>query len=216
MEGSIRLGIPEPMVFDLVRPLGAAKGEFEVNSFFTQPLRGDRTLRWAPEIEYAFRQGTAVEFELPMAGTAIENYKVALQQKLPTDRTKPFIHGVQGIGEVAREGGWQATGVHIAGVRIRPQWSTLSMAGFQHQRGEQVRRTLPVFNQSLFHERWDRVVLGMELNWKGRHIESRQWLWMPQVHLKVYERLNLQFGAGYSARPGTRTPVVSWRLIREL
>lgn len=31
--GSDELGIPEPLVFDLVRPLGSPKGEIELNLF---------------------------------------------------------------------------------------------------------------------------------------------------------------------------------------
>ena len=102
MEGSIRLGIPEPMIFDLVRPLGTAKGEFEVNSLFIAPLKRGGRAYWAPEIEYSFGRGLAVEFELPISGLEVESYKMAAQQKLPIRRTRMFTHGLQGIGEIGR------------------------------------------------------------------------------------------------------------------
>jgi hypothetical protein len=74
--------IPEPMVFDLVRPLGARRVEFEFNTLLLAPLnrrvglaneipdsigltqeRGERhRAEWAPEFEYAIRDGLAIEF----------------------------------------------------------------------------------------------------------------------------------------------------------
>ena len=59
--------IPEPMVFDLVRGLGARRGELEVNTLVLLPMNDwdDRHVDWAPEIEYALLDGVALEFELP-------------------------------------------------------------------------------------------------------------------------------------------------------
>jgi hypothetical protein len=60
--------IPEPMVFDMVRPLGARRGELEVNVLGLVPLKRDGgapAIEWAPEVEWAIRDGFAVEFELP-------------------------------------------------------------------------------------------------------------------------------------------------------
>jgi hypothetical protein len=44
--------IPEPMIFDLVRGLGARRGEFEVNVLTQVPLNDTRSraVEWAPEI----------------------------------------------------------------------------------------------------------------------------------------------------------------------
>lgn len=40
-----------PMVFDLVRPLGARHGELEVNALAQRDMSGsNRTVEWAPEI----------------------------------------------------------------------------------------------------------------------------------------------------------------------
>lgn len=216
MEGSVRLGIPEPMVFDLVRPLGAEKGEFEVNVLASRPFRTSRTVSWAPEIEYAFRHGTAVEFELPMENSSVGYYKFAVQQKLPVDKTKPFTHGLQAFAE--REAGaphWNVTAVYIAGVRWHPRWSTLSMAGASRE-SEHRSRTVPVINHTVFHERWKRAALGIETNWKDPARPSRQWLLIPQFHFRLHDRINLQVGAGYTRRPGLSAPVVALRLIREL
>ncbi len=84
--------IPEPMVFDLIRPLGAKRGEAELNSLGRIPLsrkarqvdgvsdplglvrrsQDRQGTEWAPEIEYALTDGLAVEFELPMENLSVE------------------------------------------------------------------------------------------------------------------------------------------------
>lgn len=44
--------IPEPMVFDMMRPLGAKQGELEANVLTTTPWSGkDGNTHWAPEVE---------------------------------------------------------------------------------------------------------------------------------------------------------------------
>lgn len=217
MEGSIRLGIPEPMVFDLVRPLGAAKGEFEVNSLFVSPVKGGGRLNWAPEIEYAFGRGLAAEFELPIAGLDVESYKMAAQQKLPAGGNRRFAHGLQGIGVVKRGGaGWETSGLYLLGVRWRERWSTMSMYGANHSRASDSSRTLPLINNTLFYERWRHTVLGVETNLKGVSSADAYLLVIPQMHVRLGQRFNLQFGAGYQRASGERSAVVSCRLIREL
>jgi hypothetical protein len=216
MEGSMRLGIPEPMIFDLVRPLGAIQGEVEINSLFEVPVAGRGPVRWAPEIEYAFRTGSAIELELPMLGGGIEDFKIALQTTLPMKSTRPVTHGLQGIGEVsAHQRGWEATGMYIFGARWNRRWSTLSMAGGSRRQLNQTRQTSPVLNHSFFYKRFDRAAMGLELNtrdWRKRRAEA---VVAPQVHLKISPHINLQVGAGRAWRPGEKAPIVAWRLIRQ-
>jgi hypothetical protein len=51
--------IPEPMVFDMIRPLAAPRGKLEVNTLALFPLRAkDEDVDWAPEID-AFSGGAA-------------------------------------------------------------------------------------------------------------------------------------------------------------
>ncbi len=218
MQGSVRLRIPEPMVFDLVRPLGAAKGEFEINSLFRFPLRRGEPLAWAPEIEYAAGRGLALEFELPIKGAVIEEYKVAAQQKLWRTPIKRYTHGMQGIGQIARGGlaGWEASGLYIAGVRWHERWSTLSMAGLSRSSRAGETRTAPLLNHTLFYERWKRTVAGVEWNSKDMYDARREWLLMPQIHIRVVEKVNVQVGAGVRSQRGQRTPMIGWRLIREM
>lgn len=49
--------IPEPMVFDLMRPLHARAGEVEVNTIGILPPGG--RLKWAPELEATLLDGLA-------------------------------------------------------------------------------------------------------------------------------------------------------------
>ncbi|MFN4261406.1 MAG: hypothetical protein ACK4RK_19140 [Gemmataceae bacterium] len=96
--------VPEPMVFDLIRPLGARKGELEVNVLGLVPFRRTRSpfsqfifitgadevpdkregFEWAPEIEYAPFDNFALEFELPMFDGKVEAFKGAAQYTLGT------------------------------------------------------------------------------------------------------------------------------------
>src|SRR5688500_18024187 len=64
---------PEPMVFDLVDPLGAPKGELEINTLMDFVPRTGK-LEWQPEIEYAFADGYAAEFELPLENSTVQQY----------------------------------------------------------------------------------------------------------------------------------------------
>src|SRR5690606_33047962 len=69
--------IPEPLAFDLVRGLGARKGELEVNVLLEVPVGG--VPHWAPEVEWALADGAALELELPIRGTELEAIKFASQ-----------------------------------------------------------------------------------------------------------------------------------------
>ncbi|MBP6367679.1 MAG: hypothetical protein KBA82_08910 [Nitrosomonas sp.] len=97
--------LPEPMVFDLVCPLGATRNEHELNTLFQydqkhQSLSFDAN----SEFEYAYRDGYGIEFELPTHRTIVEAYKVSLQDTFDFLNTRHFIHGWQYIGEYHRKG----------------------------------------------------------------------------------------------------------------
>src|SRR5687768_11820624 len=85
---------PEPMIFDLVDPLGAKKGEVEINTLLDfSPRTGQ--LEWSPEIEYSFADNYAVEFELPLENTFAKEYKVSLQGTFGKLDKGRMIHGWQ-------------------------------------------------------------------------------------------------------------------------
>jgi hypothetical protein len=87
----------EPMVFDLVRPLGAAKGELEINTLLDYSPRTG-LLEWSPEIEYAYAKGYTIELELPVENTTLNQYKVTLQGTFGRLYSGKMIHGWQAIG----------------------------------------------------------------------------------------------------------------------
>jgi hypothetical protein len=211
---SVNPHIPEPMVFDLVRPLGAKRGELEVNSLFRLPTSdSSRQLLWAPEVEYTFADGMGIEFELPMENGRVDSFKAALQATLPPSHDR-VIQGVQLLGEKARVGpASQLDILHLLGVRWKPRWSTFTMTGLRREQVETVRFT-PVFNHSVFFEPSSELAIGLETNWKGKGASNNQFLLMPQVHWKR-SRLNIQAGYGFSRRVGRTTGVLSWRIIRE-
>ncbi len=149
--------IAEPMVFDLIRPLGVRRGEGEVNVLGLVPLRqrsrrvdgvsdplgivrrsADRQgIEWAPEIEYAVCDGIAVEFELPMENAHLEAYKAAGQVTFGTAFDHRFIHGAQTIVQYDRHPDlWTATVLYLAGFRFDETWSVFGMFGSEPRSSE--------------------------------------------------------------------------------
>jgi hypothetical protein len=212
---SIRPRIPEPMVFDLIRPLGAESGELEVNSLFRfMPAQSPRRLLWAPEIEYAFLEGYGIEFELPLENGGIDSFKGAIQGTAPGPWKKTFIQGWQAVAEVSHEDdAWQLDILYLAGVRWRRNWSVFSMTGF---RRESDHGTAYAFlgNYSVFFAKNHTVTYGLESNFKGRGISGRGVLLMPQVHLRK-SRFNFQVGAGRKWTAGRSGMQIGWRVSRE-
>lgn len=212
---SIRPRIPEPMVFDLIRPLGAKKGEVEVNSLFRfSPTQRPRRLLWAPEVEYTFLDGYGIEFELPLENGTIDTYKGAIQGTLPGPWNKKFIHGWQGIGEVAREDRhWHTDLLYLAGARWHRRWSTLTMTGV---RTERARETKAAFlgNYSVFYHFRKELSYGLESNFKGNGLSGRYALLMPQAHFRR-NRVNVQVGAGWNRVARRGALQIGWRVSRE-
>ena len=111
--------IPEPLLFDLVRGLGSRAGEVEVNTLLVTRFRAGRVaVDWAPEVEWAFADGLALELELPMHERQLEAIKLAGQVTLPSSLAN-LTHGLQFIGEyllTPRE--IELVGLYLAGVRF--------------------------------------------------------------------------------------------------
>lgn len=200
--------IPEPMVFDLVRPLGAKRGESEINSLF-------RGSRWAPEVEYTFADGWGVEFELPIEKLHIESTKTALQGTLPGSIRKRSIHGVQFIWEnKVQEPGGQTDTLYLFGYRFNKRWSVFQMKGLRRQWGEFESKSALLSNHTVFYQPNKKVVFGVEGNYQGKTLDARHLLVMPQVHFK-FGRLNLQTGVGLNQSADRRRGQFALRLSRE-
>ncbi len=209
--------IPEPMVFDMIRPLGAPKGELETNVLGTAPLaESDRVTEWAPEAEYTFADGLAVEFEFPFADDRLTEYKLGLQGTLGTFDQGRSVHGLQYLGIYERaHGRYQHTLLYLLGHRYSARWSSMSMFGLADISGAQSRhRNDLLVNHALFYDLTERSVLGLEINYRDGH--EGQVRLMPQVHYRLTHAVNLQFGLGLNQLHGeSARPEAGLRLVRE-
>jgi hypothetical protein len=218
IEGTIRLSIPEPLIFDLVRPLGARTGEIEINTLATW-RKGGR-IHWAPEVEMVVGRGIAVEFELPGEGRHLTHYKIAAQGKLSRPgffNHERYIHGWQAITEIPRGGHETETaGLYISGVRWSRAVSSLSLNGVAVEGNRGHRSVSALVNNTLFAEWRSAPVLGLETNLRVRRgfLEAKV---VPQIHRHISGGINIQAGIGVHRIPGHQTrPIVALRLVREL
>ncbi len=215
-EGTV--DVPEPMLFDMVRPLGARRGELEANTLAIFPWRaknrdlsndpfgpGPQTrdlkgIEWAPEIEFAPVDNFAIEFELPYESSTLESYKLGLQWTIGTAFEDQYIHGFQMLIEptVAWQG-WNTTLLYIGGVRFDERWSALFMLGGRmNLRGPNTSETYEsLFNLALFRELTPDIQLGVETNYAARLVDRRQLIVVPQIHCDLTRTIQIQAGMGF-------------------
>lgn len=230
--------IPDPMVFDLVRPLGAKRGEAEFNTLALVPLsrktqrvdnvadplglvrRSDdlQGIEWAPEIEYAVADGVAVEVEVPMENISVEAYKMAGQATLGTLWNHRFIHGAQAIAQYNRDPRfWTTTWLYLAGFRFDKTWSIFGMFGPRFEHGNSLGgfRKEVLSNVTLFADVTNRTAVGVETNFGQVLGGSAAVLVMPQVHYEVSKRWMVQGGTGVRVTTRLVLPEIGFRIIRE-
>jgi hypothetical protein len=203
--------IPEPMLFDMIRPLGGRQGELEANVLATSRLDGHAP-EWAPEVEMAVADGLAVELELPMTGARVDAFKLGLQGTFGTALQGRFVHGVQYLGTADRAGRWGSSLLYLAGMRHDRRWSSLTMLGLKSR--TTTSRPVTLINHSLFRDVGRRTTAGVEFNRRGG--ADGNWLLLPQLHRRVGSETVMQAGAGIDKPRGSRaTPLASLRLVRE-
>jgi hypothetical protein len=207
-----RSHIPEPLVFDLVRGLDAERGEFEANSLFRVPVQqGEARLLWAPEIEWAFHDGAALEFELPIENTDIAAVKFAGQVRLFGGRR--HVQGLQAIREdYVRHAGNYSSLLWLTGWHVLPRTCLMMMFGgraFQ-ERGDVSGAAL--LNASVFQRLNRSRAVGLETN-VAMGQRGTDVLLAPQVHVPVGRTFNIQFGLGAQRAGGLWAPVGMGRLI---
>lgn len=208
--------VPEPMVFDMVRPLGARAGELEINTLAQTRLSGpDRTVEWAPEIEYAIANGFAIELELPLEDKRVTDYKVGLQGTFGTLSDGRGVHGVQYLGLYNRaRGRWESSLLYLIGFRFNPRWSMMAMVGIGDVSTGRNGGGRLLLNHSTFYDLSDESRIGLEVNFTSG--DERHVLFMPQLHQSLGSHLSLQAGVGavHAAELGWR-PQAGIRIIRE-
>ncbi len=210
--------MPEPMIFDLVRPLGAKRGELEVNTLFQQSTQSGAPLEWAPEIEWAFRDGLAIEGELPFVNGELKTYKAALQGTLTPSASGRFQHGWQVIGQRVRaDQSWSADVLYLAGYRPWERITLFTMTGATRSEFDGEAVVQAVQNTSVFYEASPSLILGVETNWVLGAADRRSRLIMPQVQKAVGGNYLLEFGVGAEERaPGRWGTAFGARVVRQL
>lgn len=209
--------IPEPMIFDMVRGLGARAGELEANALVTTPFSGqERAVEWAPEVEYALTNGLALEFELPFENARLAELKVGLQATFGTLDSGRIAHGVQYLGIYDRHDRSTSHALlYLFGRQHDERWSTMSMIGVGDVRvGQSEKEAGLLINHTTFYKLNEKQVAGLELNYHSG--PDGGVTAMPQFHAGLAKKVSLQVGTGLDKQRGARArPIGGLRLIRE-
>ena len=200
------VSIPEPLMFDLVRGLGAKQGELEVNSLVDLPLNNtsNRGVEWAPEIEYALFNGFAFELEFPFENFELEAYKMAIQWTIGSSKNNKFIHGIQIIGEsYIHDNIFEFNFLYVPGYRFNEVWSALGLFGVMIESGSDVpdRNNTILLNASVFADINKHTIVGLEFNNSDPTIQKiddnkMELLVLPQIHYEFDSGFSFQFGIG--------------------
>lgn len=210
--------IPEPMVFDLVRPLGAEKGECEVNSLFSIPLTGrQKKFFWAPETEYVLGRGYAIEPQLLFQNGEFQGFQFSGQKTFGTFWKNNAIHGALLRAEYIRpEQQLSSDAAYLCGARLNKRWSFFGIPGLRRLGYSRGGRFVTLLNASLFYHLRDNLVLGLENNLELTRHHNRI-LVTPQVHWTFTKNTQLQYGLGFEQSQG-ESPRLSaiWRVVRQV
>jgi len=200
------VSVPEPLMFDLVRGLGARQGELEINSLAEIPLNNasKRGVEWAPEIEYALFNNFAVEFELPMNNFEVEAYKMAIQWTIGASRDNKFIHGIQVLGEsYVHDDIFELNFLYVPAYRFNEIWSAIGLFGAMVEYGSDGpdKNYTVIMNASVFADLNKHTIVGVELNNTNpmsQKVDDNEMelLVLPQVHYEFDSGFSFQFGIG--------------------
>lgn len=198
--------IPEPLMFDLVRGLGARQGELEINSLAEFPLTNasDRGVDWAPEIEYALFDNFSIEAEFPLNNFKLEALKMAIQWTIGTSQDNKYIHGIQIIGESLLDDDiLELHFLYLPGYRFNEVWSAIGLFGVMLEYGDDspAKNYTMVLNASLFADINKNTIVGVEVNNTNKMIQKiddnkMELLVLPQVHYLFDSGFSFQFGVG--------------------
>lgn len=188
-------GRPEPMVFDLVDPLGTKKGELEINTLLDYSTRTGQ-FQWSPEIEYSFAKGHAIELELPVDNATLSEYKVSLQGTLGELFQRRMIHGWQIIGRRKNdEKEFGAEALYLNDYKFSESWSMMNMFGARRTRFNEDGEFVGLVNNSVFY-RFHYFAIGIELNSEIR--TTYRYRLTPQIQYGFSKKAFIQLGGGPS------------------
>lgn len=216
--------IPEPLMFDLVRGLGARRGELEINSLAEFPLNqtSDRGVDWAPEIEYALFNDFAVELEFPLNNFDLEAYKGAIQWTIGAGRGNKFIHGIQVLGEkYVHNDLLELNFLYVPAYRFNENWSVIGLFGLMLEYGADAaeRNYTVLLNASIFRDVNENLVLGVECNNTNTMFQKiddnfMELLVLPQLHYEFNHSISFQCGFGTRFNHGKTDASVVLRIIK--
>lgn len=209
-----KVEVPEPLFIDLVRSLDAQKGEWEINSLFRHADSDFQGMTWAPEIEFVVTNGLALEFEFPMQGDSLKNYKFALQNTLGSFNQGKSIHGLQFIYESDTDfKHHEETLFYILAHRFNFHLSSMTLAGIQKK--SHLDELIWSYNQTFFYNYSREVDFGLEFNYFSGPAQSRFLQIVPQLHLAFQKGYKIQWGFGSEEVGAKWQPVAVFRLIKE-
>lgn len=215
--------IPEPMIYDLVRALGAKKGEYELNAL----IRSEQHTRLhethvSPEFEYVFADHLAGEVELPMTGSNVDSLKGALQWTFNIfGSKKQFAHGLQFMTEkhVHQTTATELTPLFLHGHRLSKDWSYLAMMGGQYSNDKNKPDFIPVLNFTIFYlySESKEIEFGLEQNLFGASDKFEFYRIVPQMEIILRNHLKMQLGFGglYTKAPSQWEVTSDFRIISE-
>lgn len=200
------VSVPEPLMFDLVRGLGARQGELEINTLADFPLNNNslRGVEWAPEVEYALFNNFAIEVEFPFEDGELEAYKMAVQWTMGVSENNKFIHGIQVIAETLRfDDLTEFSFLYVPAYRFNNIWSTIGLFGVMLETGADAadKKNTILLNASLFANINETTVIGLELNNTDPTLQKiddneMSLLILPQAHYEFDSGWAFQVGFG--------------------
>ena len=218
------VNIPEPLMFDLVRGLGAKQGELEMNVLADFPLNSSSTrgVEWAPEIEYALFNNFAIELEFPFNDFELEAYKMAIQWTIGSSKSNKFIHGIQIIGETyIHDDILELNFLYVPAYRFSEVWSVIGLFGVMLESGADTPQNnyTIILNASVFADVNKHTVVGLEINNSDPSFQriddnNMELIILPQAHYEFDSGFSLQFGIGPKFSQGKTDGSAVLRVIK--
>ncbi len=210
--------VPEPLHFDLVRPLGPSAGELEANVLGVVPLAlHPRAVEWAPEIEWAPARDVAFEVELPMLDHRVQAIKLATQLTLHGSSRSRVAHGIQVAATLGLDRHESVHGLHVLAAELGRRGGLVTMIGPRWTTSPAHGSGLSLLlNAALFVSLRRSHAVGIEASW-ARGLREGELELLPQAHVRLghHARLQLGVGARHESIGGRWLAVAGLRLIVE-
>ncbi|PJE03726.1 MAG: hypothetical protein CK427_04430 [Leptospira sp.] len=228
--------VPEPLYFDLIRNLGARKGEIEGNML--TKIGKDHSPVYSPEIEYAFLDDHAVELEIAFEESHISEGKLAYQWTMGTHGI--YQHGIQTIAQYSTRGlGQTYTALYLSGFKLNDTISFLMMNGFQTFSGKSylssgaldqsdeslldskisksIMSNRYLWNGNFFYDMSETWIFGLEINFRTNFKNEKEIIILPnsKYHFSKHSSFHLGLGMNRELDANAYFPILVMRAILE-